>query len=107
MNGNSYTSNYIGSNEAAARPVDLQAVPSGPVDGAISVIANEQGKTFELLDLLEEKLSKTLCPEPDSKPHINDRTQSATALLQMIDARQETAAAINARLGWIMDRIVL
>lgn len=93
---------------SAASPLHAMVASVSPTDEALSVVASEQHITFELLDDLQRRLEKVLGEEPkDSGAAIRPLGAQATPLLQMIDGRRESAAAINARLRWIMDRIVL
>lgn len=99
MNGNS--------NAIAGSTGPLRSVEVSPTDAAISEVANQQAETFGLLDSLQERLNKVLGPEPPIDRPDRGGDESCTPLLTAIDGRRESAAAINARLRWIMDRIVL
>lgn len=85
----------------------LQAVQDNPVDAGFSAIANEQAVTFSLLDQLQGRLEKVLGPDAKTGGAASGHPPLPTPLLEAIDGRRESALAINERLRWIMDRIVL
>lgn len=100
MNGNS--SAIAGNSTGPLRSVEVS-----PTDAAIALVSQEQSETFELLNLLQQRLEKVLGPEPPMDKSDRPSAEANTPLLTAIEGRYESAQAINNRLRWIMDRVVL